>query len=198
MQYFQTKLYKALNVPAGRLDSTTSFNLGRSSEITRDELKFTKFVGKLRKKFSDIFQDTLKTQLILKGIIAPEDWEDMKEHIQYDYLYDNHFTELKNLEMMNEKLQILAQMDPYVGKYFSTDYIRKEILGQTEKQMEEIDAEMAGDIKSGMVIDPLDQVAADQSNLDREQQSADLDLDMKKVQIQQAKNPAPQNGNGNK
>ena len=91
--------------------------------------------------------------------------------------------------MMNEKLQILAQMDPYVGKYFSTDYIRKEILGQTEKQMEEIDAEMAGDIKSGMVIDPLDQVAADQSNLDREQQSADLDLDMKKVQIQQAKNP---------
>ena len=198
VQYFQTKLYKALNVPAGRLDSTTSFNLGRSSEITRDELKFTKFVGKLRKKFSDIFQDTLKTQLILKGIIAPEDWEDMKEHIQYDYLYDNHFTELKNLEMMNEKLQILAQMDPYVGKYFSTDYIRKEILGQTEKQMEEIDAEMAGDIKSGMVIDPLDQVAADQSNLDREQQSADLDLDMKKVQIQQAKNPAPQNGNGNK
>ena len=198
MQYFQTKLYKALNVPAGRLDSTTSFNLGRSSEITRDELKFTKFVGKLRKKFSDIFQDTLKTQLILKGIIAPEDWEDMKEHIQYDYLYDNHFTELKNLEMMNEKLQILAQMDPYVGKYFSTDYIRKEILGQTEKQMEEIDAEMAGDIKSGMVIDPLDQVAADQSNLDREQQSADLDMDMKKVQIQQAKNPAPQNGNGNK
>ena len=198
VQYFQTKLYKALNVPAGRLDSTTSFNLGRSSEITRDELKFTKFVGKLRKKFSDIFQDTLKTQLILKGVIAPEDWEDMKEHIQYDYLYDNHFTELKNLEMMNEKLQILAQMDPYVGKYFSTDYIRKEVLGQTEKQMEEMDAEMAGDIKSGMVIDPLDQVAADQSNLDREQQSADLDLDMKKVQIQQAKNPAPQNGNGNK
>jgi hypothetical protein len=198
VQYFQTKLYKALNVPAGRLDSNTSFNLGRSSEITRDELKFTKFVGKLRKKFSDIFQDTLKTQLILKGVIAPEDWEDMKEHIQYDYLYDNHFTELKNLEMMNEKLQIIAQMDPYVGKYFSTDYIRKEILGQTEKQMEEIDAEMASDIKTGMVIDPLDQVAADQANMDREQQNADLDMDMKKVQIQQAKKPAPQNGNGNK
>jgi len=198
VQYFQTKLYKALNVPAGRLDSNTSFNLGRSSEITRDELKFTKFVGKLRKKFSDIFQDTLKTQLILKGVIAPEDWEDMKEHIQYDYLYDNHFTELKNLEMMNEKLQIIAQMDPYVGKYFSTDYIRKEILGQTEKQMEEIDAEMASDIKAGMVIDPLDQVAADQANMDREQQNADLDMDMKKVQIQQAKKPAPQNGNGNK
>jgi hypothetical protein len=201
VQYFQTKLYKALNVPSGRLDSTTSFNIGRTSEITRDELKFTKFVGKLRKKFSDIFQDTLKTQLILKGVIAPEDWEDMKEHIQYDYLYDNHFTELKNLEMMNEKLQIIAQMDPFVGKYFSTEYIRKEILGQSETQMQEIDAEMSDDIKSGRVIDPLDQIANDQANMDREQQSADLDMDMKKVQIQQAKNPpkpAPQKSNGTK
>jgi hypothetical protein len=201
VQYFQTKLYKALNVPSGRLDSTTSFNIGRTSEITRDELKFTKFVGKLRKKFSDIFQDTLKTQLILKGVIAPEDWEDMKEHIQYDYLYDNHFTELKNLEMMNEKLQIIAQMDPFVGKYFSTEYIRKEILGQSETQMQEIDAEMSDDIKSGRVIDPLDQVANDQANMDREQQTADLDMDMKKVQIQQAKNPpkpAPQKSNGTK
>ena len=198
VQYFQTKLYKALNVPAGRLDSSTSFNLGRSSEITRDELKFTKFVGKLRKKFSDLFQDTLKTQLILKGVIAPEDWEDMKEHIQYDYLYDNHFTELKNLEMMNEKLQILAQMDPYVGKYFSVDHIRKEILGQTEKQREEMDAEMASDIKTGMVIDPLDQVAADQADMDRDQQSADLDMDMKKAQLKQAQNPAPQKPNGTK
>ena len=93
------RLYKALNVPAGRLDSGTAFNLGRSSEITRDELKFTKFVGKLRKKFGDLFNDSLKTQLILKSVITPEDWEDMKEHIQYDYLKDNHFTELKNLEM---------------------------------------------------------------------------------------------------
>ena len=198
VQYFQTKLYKALNVPAGRLDSSTSFNLGRSSEITRDELKFTKFVGKLRKKFSDLFQDTLKTQLILKGVIVPEDWEDMKEHIQYDYLYDNHFTELKNLEMMNEKLQILAQMDPYVGKYFSVEHIRKEVLGQTEKQREEMDAEMASDIKTGMVIDPLDQVAADQADMDRDQQTADLDVDMKKAQVKQAQNPAPQKPNGNK
>ena len=201
VQYFQTKLYKSLNVPAGRLDSTTSFNIGRTSEITRDELKFTKFVGKLRKKFSELFQDTLKTQLILKGVITPEDWEGMKEHIQYDYLYDNHFTELKNLEMMNEKLQILAQMDPFVGKYFSTDYIRKEILGQTEKQMEEMDAEMSNDIKSGRVIDPLDMVSQEKDAMDREQQSADLDMDMKKVQIQQAKNPpkpASQNSNSNK
>ena len=197
--YFQTKLYKALNVPAGRLDSTTSFNLGRSSEITRDELKFTKFVGKLRKKFSDVFNDTLKTQLILKGIITPEDWDDMKEHIQYDYLYDNHFTELKNLEMMTEKLNVIGQMDPYIGKYFSVEYIRTQILGQTETEMEEIDAEMADDIKSGRAIDPLQLVAADQQQIDADAENVELDQEMKKAQIQQAKQkPAAQNANGNK
>jgi hypothetical protein len=199
VQYFQTKLYKALNVPAGRLDSTTSFNLGRSSEITRDELKFTKFVGKLRKKFSDVFNDTLKTQLILKGIITPEDWDDMKEHIQYDYLYDNHFTELKNLEMMTEKLNVIQQMDPYIGKYFSVEYIRTQILGQTETEMEEIDAEMADDIKSGRAIDPLQLVAADQQQMDADSENLELDQEMKKAQIAQAKQkPAAQNANGNK
>ena len=199
VQYFQTKLYKALNVPSGRLDSTTSFNLGRSSEITRDELKFTKFVGKLRKKFSDIFHDTLKTQLILKSVIVPEDWDDMKEHIQYDYLYDNHFTELKNLEMMTEKLNVIAAMDPYVGKYFSTTYIRSEILGHTEKQMEEMDVDMEDDIKSGRVLDPLDQTGFEGDQLAADSENLALDQELKKAQIKQAKQPPQtQNGNGNK
>ena len=218
VQYFQTKLYKALNVPAGRLDSTQQFNVGRSAEITRDELKFTKFVGKLRKKFSDIFNDTLKTQLILKSVITPEDWDDMKEHIQYDYLYDNHFTELKNLEMMTEKLNVIAAMDPYVGKYFSTDYIRSEILGQTETQIEEIDAQMKDDIDSGKVIDPLSQTELDQGMIDADIENIPKDQEMKDVQIAQQKqaaqngdappkmngkqdprkSSASQNGNGNK
>ena len=218
VQYFQTKLYKALNVPSGRLDSTTSFNLGRSSEITRDELKFTKFVGKLRKKFSDIFHDTLKTQLILKSVIVPEDWDDMKEHIQYDYLYDNHFTELKNLEMMTEKLNVIAAMDPYVGKYFSTQYIRSEILGQTEIQMDEMDVQMADDIDNGRAIDPASQVQLDQDTIDADIENIPKDQEMKDVQIQQQKTAAKngdtppkmngrqdprktsasQNGNGNK
>ena len=198
VQYFQTKLYKALNVPAGRLDSQTSFNLGRSSEITRDELKFTKFVGKLRKKFSDIFQDTLKTQLILKGVITPEDWEDMKEHIQYDYLYDNHFTELKNLEMMNEKLNVIAAMDPFVGKYFSTEYIRTQILGQTETEIEEIDGEMADDIKNGLALAPSDLLAMDVQSMETDQASAEQDIELKKAQTKQALKPAPQKANGNK
>jgi hypothetical protein len=199
IQYFQTKLYKALNVPAGRLDSNTSFNLGRSSEILRDELKFTKFVGKLRKKFSELFHDILKTQLILKGVIAPEDWEDMKEHIQYDYLYDNHFTELKNLEMLNEKLGVIAQMEPYMGRYFSTEYVRSQILGQSETEMEELDVQMDDDIKNGRIIDPLDQVAMDQNAMDMEQDNAALDQELKQAQIQQAKNPpAPSSNKSNK
>ena len=218
VQYFQTKLYKALNVPAGRLDSQQQFNIGRSAEITRDELKFTKFVGKLRKKFSDIFNDTLKTQLILKSVITPEDWDDMKEHIQYDYLYDNHFTELKNLEMMTEKLNVIASMDPYVGKYFSTQYIRSEILGQTETQIEEIDVQMADDIENGRVIDPLSQTELDQGMIDADIENIPKDQEMKDVQIAQQKqaaqngeappkmngkqdprkSSASQNGNGNK
>ena len=218
VQYFQTKLYKALNVPAGRLESGTSFDLGRSAEITRDELKFTKFVGKLRKKFSDIFHDTLKTQLILKSVIVPEDWDDMKEHIQYDYLYDNHFTELKNLEMMTEKLNVIAAMDPYVGKYFSTQYIRSEILGQTEIQMEEMDVQMADDIENGRAIDPTSQTQLDQDTINADIENIPKDQEMKDVQIQQQKtaakngeappkmngrqdprkSSASQNGNGNK
>ena len=100
IEYFQAKLYKSLNVPSSRLDSQGGFNLGRSSEILRDELKFTKFVGRLRKRFSGVFNDMLKTQLILKNIITPEDWSELEDHIQYDFLYDNHFSDLKKNELL--------------------------------------------------------------------------------------------------
>ena len=209
IQYFQTKLYKALNVPAGRLESGQAFNIGRSSEIMRDELKFTKFVGKLRKKFSEMFQDILKTQLILKGVITPEDWDDMKEHIQYDYLYDNHFTELKNIEMLNEKLNVITAMEPFMGRYFSTEFVRTNILGQSEVEKAELDKQMKDDISSGKIIDPLDQVAMDQQTMDDEKDNAELDKEMKKAQIKtQAQkgttNPSgstrtpAKSGNGNK
>ncbi len=183
IQYFQTKLYKALNVPAGRLESGQAFNIGRSSEIMRDELKFTKFVGKLRKKFSEMFQDILKTQLILKGVITPEDWDDMKEHIQYDYLYDNHFTELKNIEMLNEKINVITAMEPFMGRYFSTEYVRTNILGQSEVEKKELDDQMKDDISSGKIIDPLEMTAMDQKAMDDEKDNAELDKEMKKAQI---------------
>jgi hypothetical protein len=103
-----------------------------------------------------MFQDMLKTQLILKGVITPEDWDDMKEHIQYDFLFDNHFNELKEIEMMNQRMMTVTQMDPFVGKYFSTEYIRSRILGQTNKDMREIDKQMRSDIDSGLAIDPVE------------------------------------------
>ena len=132
IEYFKKKLFRSLNVPPSRMDGEGGFNLGRSSEILRDELKFTKFVGRLRKRFSNMFNDMLKTQLILKNIITPEDWEIMSEHIQFDFLYDNHFSELKDAELFNERLSMVATAEPYVGKYFSQDYVRRKILRQTD------------------------------------------------------------------
>ncbi len=158
VEYFKKKLYNSLNLPPSRLtDDNKGFNLGKTTEVLRDELKFTKFIGRLRKRFSELFHDILKTQLILKGVISPEDWDDMKEHIQYDYLFDNHFNELKKIEMMNQRMMTVTQMDPFVGKYFSVEYIRTNILGQTNKDMREIDKQMKGDIASGLAIDPAQQ-----------------------------------------
>ena len=157
VEYFKKKLYNSLNLPPSRLtDDNKGFNLGKTTEVLRDELKFTKFIGRLRKRFAEMFQDMLKTQLILKGVITPEDWDDMKEHIQYDFLFDNHFNELKEIEMMNQRMMTVTQMDPFVGKYFSTEYIRKNILGQTNKEMREIDKQMRSDIDTGLAIDPVE------------------------------------------
>jgi len=154
VDYFQTKLYKSLNVPSSRLDSSGGFNLGRSSEILRDELKFTKFVGRLRKRFSGIFNDMLKTQLILKNIITIDDWSELEDHIQYDYLYDNHFSDLKENELLNEQLGVIAAMEPYMGRYFSAYYVRNKVLKQTETEIKEMDKQIEKEIKDGILPDP--------------------------------------------
>jgi hypothetical protein len=154
IEYFQKKLYDSLGVPPTRLAAEGGFNLGRSSEILRDELKFTRFVGRLRKRFSQIFIDLLKTQLILKNIVSLEDWESLSDHIQFDYVYDNHFSDLKKNELMNDKLGVVAAMDPYLGRYFSADYVRRTILGQTDSEIKEIDAQMKKEIKDGIIPDP--------------------------------------------
>ena len=155
VEYFKKKLYNSLNLPPSRLtDDSKGFNLGKTTEVLRDELKFTKFIGRLRKRFSEMFQDMLKTQLILKGVISPEDWDDMKEHIQYDFLFDNHFNELKEIEMMTQRVAVVTQMDPFVGKYFSVEHIRRHVLNQTDKTFSEIDKQMKKEIKSGLAIDP--------------------------------------------
>jgi len=163
VEYFKKKLYNSLNLPPSRLtDDNKGFNLGKTTEVLRDELKFTKFIGRLRKRFSELFHDILKTQLILKGVISPEDWDDMKEHIQYDYLFDNHFNELKEIEMMNQRMMTVTQMDPFVGKYFSVEHIRRHVLNQTDTDYKEIDKQMRKEIESGLAIDPADMNALDQ------------------------------------
>ena len=155
IEYFKKKLYRSLNVPPSRMDGEGGFNLGRSSEILRDELKFTKFVGRLRKRFSRMFHDMLKTQLIIKNIVTPEDWDIMSDHIQYDFLYDNHFSELKETELFNERINVAATAEPYIGRYYSQDYIRRKILRQTDIEIKEQDELMAKEIEDGIVPDPM-------------------------------------------
>ena len=151
VEYFQKKLYQSLNVPMSRLDSENGFNMGRAAEITRDELKFTKFVARLRKRFTGVFNDILKTQLVLKGIITIEDWAEIKEHIQYTFLKDGYFAELKNAEILRERLGLAQEVSPYVGKYYSVEYVRKHILQQTDEDIIEIDGQIAREIKQGII-----------------------------------------------
>jgi len=154
INYFQQKLYRSLNVPETRIQGEGGFSLGRSSEILRDEIKFSKFVGRMRKRFSHMFQDLLKTQLLLKNVCTPEDWEKMSDHIQYDFLYDNHFAELKEAELTTERLNLAALAEPYVGKYYSNDFVRRKILRQTDIEIEEQDALIEKEIKDGVIPDP--------------------------------------------
>ena len=156
VQYFQKRVYKALHVPTSRLDNDQGFNLGRTAEITRDEVKFSKFVQRLRKRFTGLFQDLLKTQLVLKGIITIEDWDAIKSHIQYDFLQDGHFSELKNAEILRERLTLANEVTPYVGKYFSVEYLRKNVLRQTDEEIEDIDRQIAQEVQDGMIADPLE------------------------------------------
>ena len=169
VEYFQKKLYRSLNVPESRIGADGGFNLGRSSEILRDELMFSKFVGRLRKRFSGIFLDLLKTQLILKNIVTPQDWNKMAEHIQFDYLYDNHFAELKDTELMNERLNLMTQIEPYIGTYYSRDYVKRKILRQTEEEMIEMEKEMEEENATGVGV-PLETqqaIAQGQMEVDR-------------------------------
>ena len=158
VEYFRTKLFKSLNLPPSRLDGEKGFSLGRSNEILRDELKFSKFVGRLRKKFSVLFDDLLKTQLVLKRVISVEEWEEMREHIQYDFLFDNHFQELKDAELNNNRVDLAIKMEPYLGRYYSAEYIKKQVLQQTDQERKEIEAQIKKERAAGIIpqVVPID------------------------------------------
>ena len=141
--YFQKKLYKSLGVPISRLESDNGFSLGRTSEITRDELKFSKFIARLRNRFTHLFDRMLETQLVLKGICTKAEWDQIKEEIYFDFITDAHFAELKDAEILKERLTLLSDIDQHVGKYFSVAYVRTKILHQTEDDIKQMDKEMA-------------------------------------------------------
>lgn len=147
--YFQKKLYRSLNVPVNRLDQESQFSLGRSTEISRDEVKFKKFIDRLRKRFSDLFMQVLKTQLILKGIIVSSDWDSWKESIAFDFIEDNYFAELKEAEIWRERFEMLATLDEYVGKYISNEWVRKKVLRFTDDDIKDIQAQIDDEEKSG-------------------------------------------------
>jgi hypothetical protein len=150
--YFQRKLYRSLNVPISRLEAEQGFSLGRSTEITRDELKFTKFVQRIRKKFTPVFTDILKTQLLLKGVIAAEDWPKIQEHISYDFLEDGHFAALKEAELLEDRLNSLNSIEPFVGTFYSKEYVMKKVLRLTDSEIQN----MRDQIKKEIKTDPMD------------------------------------------
>ena len=152
--YFQNKLYKSLNVPIGRMDPSAQYSFGRATEITRDEVKFAKFVTRLRMRFSDLFTRILEKQLILKGIITSEDWAEFKTNFKYEFAEDNHFAELRNTEILRDRVSMLRDVDDYTGKYYSHEWIRRNVLYQTEEDMKEIDAQIKEEMNNPQYNQP--------------------------------------------
>ena len=152
--YFQKKMYKALNVPVSRLEQDQAAGLlGRASEINRDELKFQKFIDRLRNKFSSLFLGILKKQLMLKGVITEEDWDNWKNDVVVDYIRDNHFSELRDAELLREKLQTLDTMQQYVGEFFSKEYVMKNVLLLDDDAIKEMKDQIAQEKSSGEIPD---------------------------------------------
>jgi hypothetical protein len=194
VKYFEKKLYKSLNVPISRLDPNSSgFSLGRVGEITRDELKFAKFVGRMRSKFSDLFDQCLRVQCVLKGICTDDEWKEFKEHIHYNFIKDNNFTELKEAELMKERLSLLGEVDPYTGRYFSQAWIQRNVLRLNDDEIKvmqsEIEEEKAAGL--GLPVQVTNDVAQQQmlSQVQMDQNEHQNDLDMKLDQSKE-KNPA--------
>lgn len=160
--YFQKRLYRALNVPINRLEQEAQFSLGRSTEISRDELKFQKFIDRLRRRFANMFMEILKKQLILKGIITEEDWNAWKEDIFVDYVKDNHFTELKEAELTRERLQTLDQVQNYVGEFFSKQWVMKNVLMLDDDEIKDMKQEMQDEMNAGEVGADDDHINPDQ------------------------------------
>mgnify|MGYP003111453235 CR=1 FL=1 len=153
VQYFQKKVYQALNVPITRMQSEEGFSLGRATEITRDELKFQRFIDRLRNKFNGVFIDLLRTQCLLKGIMSEEEWQEIEQNIGFEYVSDNHFSELKEYEIVNERMQVLREVNEYIGQYYSVEWVRKHILRQSDEEIKEMDKQISKEREAGIITD---------------------------------------------
>jgi hypothetical protein len=163
VKYFQRNLYKALNIPINRIEPEQTYNLGRATEITRDEVKFSKMITRLQTRFSQLFLQALEKQLILKKIVTPEDWNMLSDNIRFVFAKDNHYSELKDLEVLNDRLNALNLVDPYVGKYYSAEWVRKNVLRQTDEDIEEINTQIEGETEQGIIMSPEDAAAQQQA-----------------------------------
>jgi hypothetical protein len=197
VKYFEKKLYKSLNVPISRLEPNQGFSIGRVAEVTRDELKFSKFVDRLRNKFSEVFDRALRIQCVLKGICTAEEWEEFKENIYYDFIKDNNFTELKDAELMKERLSLLGEIDPYTGRYFSQAWIQRNVLRMNDDDIKLMTKEMEDEKEAGLglPVEVTNQVAQTQmaGDIQTQQQmalqanQADLDQEAMKNEPTQSK-----------
>jgi hypothetical protein len=160
VKYFQKKLFQSLNVPSSRLEESTGFNLGKASEISRDEVKFFKFIERLRMKFSELFLELLRVQLILKGIIREDEWEEIEDRLGFQFAKDSHFSELKESEVLKDRLQSARDAEDFVGKYYSREWVRRKILRQTEDDIEQIDKQISMEEKSGVLMMPGQEAGA--------------------------------------
>jgi hypothetical protein len=171
VKYFRQKLLQSLNVPLSRLEPQQGgmIGIGRTSEVTRDEVKFAKFIQRLRNKFSQIFDNALRVQLVLKGICSLEEWEDFKENIYYDYMKDNNFTEMREAELLRERLSVLATVDPYIGRYYSMNWVQKHVLQFTDEDIEQMKKEIDEEEEQGIGGPTVPQEAQQQQQADAEQ-----------------------------
>ena len=170
VEYFRKKLYKSLSVPVSRLEPEGSFSMGRQGEITRDEIKFAKFTERLRDRFTHLFDNILEIQLLLKGVMTREEWKDIKNDIKFDFQRDNYYAEIKDQEMINQRLATLGIVDAYVGKYYSTEWVRKNVLRQTDDDIKEINKQIEGE-------------GSDQSEMEMQKQQHDQQMQQSQQQL---------------
>jgi hypothetical protein len=190
VKYFEKKLYKSLNVPISRLESSSGFTIGRSSEITRDELKFAKFIDRLRNKFAELFDQVLRIQCVLKGICTDAEFTEFKEHMYYDFIKDNNFSELKEAELMANRLSLLQQVDPYTGTYYSMGWIRRNVLRMDDEEIKLIDREIDDEKKAGFEVPTEVQNAVTQQKM-----MTDIQMDAQSQQMAQQQDMAAQQNN---